>query len=254
VIKVLKIIGHVVLVVGLTAISQLGGLAWLLARLVPKYKFPAFLGVYALLSVAAIFIAPMTGRVPLSCLPVGELQVHSPFYCALNRHYVAPELKVTLEDAARQVRARHPDTVTQVLDAGFPFLNGFPLLPHLSHEDGRKADIAFYYADENGDYLAGKTRSPMGYFAFEEGETVCPQAFPTLRWDLAFLQGAWPNYRLEKERMVTLLSTLTDDDRVGKIFLEPYIVTELGLQNDKLRFQGCRAARHDDHIHVQLND
>jgi hypothetical protein len=32
---------------------------------------------------------------------------------------------------------KFPGTVTIALDANFPFVNGFPLLPHLSHADGK---------------------------------------------------------------------------------------------------------------------
>ena len=36
------------------------------------------------------------------------------------------------------------------------------------------------------------------------------------------------------------------------LLLEPHLKTRLKLEKyDKIRFQGCRAARHDDHIHVQ---
>jgi hypothetical protein len=39
---------------------------------------------------------------------------------------------------------------------------------------------------------------------------------------------------------------------VAKIFVEPPLAAQLGLSDPKIRFQGCRAARHDDHIHIQL--
>jgi len=55
-----------------------------------------------------------------------------------------------------------------VLDANFPFFDGFPILPHLSHNDGNKIDIAFYYGDPSiGQYLRGKAKSPIGYWGFE---------------------------------------------------------------------------------------
>ena len=38
----------------------------------------------------------------------------------------------------------------------------------------------------------------------------------------------------------------------GKVFIEPHLADRLGATGEKIRFQGCRAARHDDHIHVQL--
>ena len=59
-----------------------------------------------------------------------------------------------------------------MLDGNFPFITGFPLLPHLSHDDGEKVDLAFYYADDTG-YLRGATRAPIGYFAFEDGTSNC---------------------------------------------------------------------------------
>ncbi len=37
-----------------------------------------------------------------------------------------------------------------------------------------------------------------------------------------------------------------------KVLLEPHLVRRLGLSSPLLRFQGCRAARHDDHLHLQI--
>lgn len=71
-------------------------------------------------------------------------------YCALNRHYAAPKLVETLGDLARDLATAHPGTLTLVLDAGSPFIDGFPLLPHLSHDDGAKAAIALRYRDARG--------------------------------------------------------------------------------------------------------
>ena len=39
---------------------------------------------------------------------------------------------------------------------------------------------------------------------------------------------------------------------IGKVFVEPHIPASLGISSDVIRFQGCLAARHDDHIHIQL--
>ena len=173
------------------------------------------------------------------------------FYCALNRNYVVPEMADLLRDTAVAVDAAYPGTVTQVLDANFPFLTGFPLLPHLSHNDGRKADLAFYYSGAKG-YEPGATRSPIGYFAFEQGPSDCPAGWPTLRWDLNALQMFWRVLEVDTGRTRYLLQTLAADSRAGKIFLEPHLHDRLGVHSSKLRFQGCRAARHDDHIHLQL--
>ena len=77
----------------------------------------------------------------------------------------------------------------------------------------------------------------------------------TLRWDLNWLQGLFPDWRIEPQRMREALRWLSNEGRsrgIGKIFIEPHIPAGLGISNDAIRFQGCRAARHDDHIHIQL--
>lgn len=241
---------HIILVVVLTVLTQLGGLAWLVA-LGFRRRFFSFVLIYAGLSLSAVFVAPMFGRVALPCTAAGALQMQSLMYCALNRQYVTPEMADVLDDLAADMAQSHAGTVTQVLDANFPFFTGFPLLPHLSHDDGHKVDIAFYYRDDTG-YLAGQTRSPIGYFAFEQGPTSCPKRWPTLRWDMGWLQGLWPRMRPDPARMRAALGWLSSEPRIGKVFIEPHLKVRFGQMSPKIRFQGCRAARHDDHIHIQL--
>jgi len=248
--KWLGLLGHGLAVAFLTVTTQLGGLAWLLALLF-KRRLMAFLLAYAALSVSAVYVAPLFGRVALSCFADGPLQVQSWLYCATNRTYVTPDLKAVLEAAATDIERRYPGTVTLALDGSFPILNGFPLLPHLSHDDGEKVDLAFYYDGIDG-YIPGAVRSPIGYFAFEEGPSDCPSVWPTLRWDLASLQPLWRDLRLDEGRTRDLVEVLAADPRVGKILIEPHLKQSLGLTSPKIRFQGCRAARHDDHLHLQL--
>ncbi|MEJ1993028.1 MAG: hypothetical protein P8X50_15425 [Maritimibacter sp.] len=246
----IRILLHLVIVLCLTVLTQIGGLAWLISR-TARRPFPVFVVAYAAMTFVTVWIAPSFGRVPLSCFGDGSLKVQSWMYCALNRNYVSPDLKEVLLQTADEMNRRFPETDTLVLDANFPFVTGFPLLPHLSHDDGEKADLAFYYQDETG-YLRGATRSPIGYFAFENGPSDGPRSWPTLRWDLAALQPFWRDLDLETGRISAVLQILSDDDRIGKIFIEPHLVETLGVRHSKVRFQGCRAARHDDHIHLQL--
>lgn len=246
----IKTLIHIIIITLLTIITQIGGLAWLIAMRF-KYRSLIFIAVYTTLSISALWIAPIFGREPLPCISDGAIQMQSKMYCALNRQYVTPELKEVLIDYATKMKGKFPDTNTLVLDANFPFLSSFPLLPHLSHSDGRKADLAFYYSAENK-YLTGATRSPIGYFAFEGGPSDCPSNTISLRWNMTWLQDLWPNYQLDTSRMTAALQLLSDDDRIGKIFIEPHLKDRFGAQSDKIRFQGCRAARHDDHIHIQL--
>jgi hypothetical protein len=245
-----RFIANSIIVLFLTVLTQIGGIAWLLA-LFFRQKIVVFLIAYAAMTAAAVWIAPSYGRVALNCFDTGPLRVQSWMYCGLNRHYVSPELKEVLIDTAEEMDRQYPGTNTLVLDANFPFLNGFPLLPHLSHDDGEKADLAYFYRDETG-YLSGATRSPIGYFAFEPGPTECTPRWPTLRWDFDVLQPFWRDYTLDGERTAAVMRILSNDERVGKIFIEPHLVQSLQVAHPSVRFQGCRAARHDDHIHFQL--
>jgi hypothetical protein len=270
----IRICVHGALFLGLTVLTQIGGLAYLLtlltAHLVQKdrtrrrWVYPAaFLGFYAALSFLATAVAPLFGRTPLSCFPsdIEKLAMQSPVYCALNRHYVAPELEAVLFDLASHVDSAYPGTVTLALDANFPFIDGFPLLPHLSHDDGRNVDLAFYYRTTEGDYQPGRTRSPIGYWAFETpppgSHLPCSDRDDrlTLRWDLAWFRPFLNDYALDRERTRAAIDWLTTSGRdlgVYKIFIEPHLVQTLGLEGAAVRFQGCRAARHDDHVHVWM--
>ena len=245
-----RVLLHSLLITLLTLLTQVGGLAWLASCLF-KRKLIACIVIYTALTAGAHIAAPQFGRVPLTCGGDGPLRMQSWIYCVLNRHYVTPEMASVATDLARQMDRQFPGTVTLALDANFPFLDGFPLLPHLSHDDGRKLDLAFWYRDE-GAYLPGQTRSPIGYFAFEPGPTDCPDRWLTLRWDMEWLQLSWPAWKPDELRMRAAMSWLFQDGRVRKMFLEPHLARSLSVHHRKLRFQGCRAARHDDHIHIQL--
>jgi hypothetical protein len=39
--------------------------------------------------------------------------------------------------------------------------------------------------------------------------------------------------------------------RFARIFVDP-LAKSVGVMNPQVGFQGCRAARHDDHVHVPL--
>lgn len=246
---------HGLVILGLTLLTQLGGIAWAMALAYRKGRlafFAAFVLGYGLLLGAAQMAAPYFGRVPLPCF--GDvLRVQSPLYCVMMRNFVTPDVRAVAVEAAQAVAAEFPGTVTLALDGNFPFFNGIPLLPHLSHDDGDKLDFAFYYTSPEGVYLPGETASPIGYFAFEPtGKETCPPAFPTLRWDMGWFQPFNRALPLDSARTQRLVRVLLDDPRVSKVFLEPSLAARLVVSGDKLRFQGCRAARHDDHIHMQL--
>jgi len=256
----------------LTALTQVGGLAYLLYRLLrSKFRWPVrrravlmaglFLACYGAVWAAAFLAAPVFGREPLPCFKRdgATLAMASPVYCVLNRHYVRPKTRLAAEALADTLARRFPGTITLAFDGAFPFFDGFAMLPHLSHDDGRKLDLAFWYAGLDGAYLCGRTRSPIGYWAFEQpsrGGGACPEgAWPTLRWNLSWLQPLFPDRPLEPKRTRAALQWLKQEGpRYGvvRVFAEPHLARRLGVSGGVLRFQGCRAARHDDHIHLSV--
>ncbi|MCB9947245.1 MAG: hypothetical protein H6842_05370 [Rhodospirillaceae bacterium] len=220
---------------------------------------------YGVLSLAVVPpLARLGGRVPLQCFAgdAAPYQAVSPLFCAANRHYVAPEVRMMVEALAQGLAARYPGTVVQYLDAGLPFVDGFPLVPHLSHDDGGKIDLAYFYQDGDGAYVPGLHRWPIGYWAFEQplpgARLPCAgmAAGFTLRWDMGWLQPLLPAHPVDTPRMVAMLAWLLNQGTaagVRTVLLEPHLADRWQVGGAALRFQGCRAARHDDHVHVSVN-
>ena len=254
---------HLSVALLLTILTQLGGVAYLIAILIARSSFArimAFLCLFVWAGIGASFIAPSLGRVPLACNASADPLLHarSRLYCVMNRHYVSVDLLTYATQLAATVNAVHPGTSTLTLDAGFPFLDGMPLLPHLSHDDGQKLDIAFYYTDASGVYQPGLTPSPIGYWGFEDPAPDAPDPCGdttglSLRWDMGWLQGFMRDLPLDETRTRTALRWIAENPPTGgKVFVEPHLAERLGISAPHIRFQGCRAARHDDHIHIEI--
>jgi hypothetical protein len=268
-------IWRVVAFILLTAVTQVGGIAmlisWLALKRLGQFSHgwrrraeivAAFLASYIVLTAFIVPpLASLSGRVALDCGFGAESSyaAASTLYCALNRNYVEPRVKVVVERLSQHMQSTHPGTVTLYLDGNFPFFDGFPLLPHLSHSDGRKLDLAFYYTDAAGQYVPGVTKSPVGYWAFEEpadGKGACAGRSGILRWNVPWFRPFLADMKLDEERTRTAINWLaTNGGGVGveKMYLEPHLAARLGVGSPLIRFQGCKAARHDDHVHFQVS-
>ncbi|MDQ0466365.1 hypothetical protein QO010_004158 [Caulobacter ginsengisoli] len=196
---------------------------------------------------------PAKGLVALPCAGSGALAPANTGYCRLQRNYVAAKGLAVLQDATTAMQAKFPGARVLYLEASWP-LGKRPMPPHLSHGDGREVDLAFYYVDRAGKPLAKPPRS-WGYEAFEpprrEAERACAggRRGKNDRPDPP-RDRAW---RLDEARTAALVKVLAADPRVRRIFIEPHLKTRLGLTTyGKVRFAGCQAARHDDHIHVDF--
>jgi hypothetical protein len=256
-------IRHSLAFVLLTITTQVGGVAWLCALFARRFgRFSlVFLVLYIGFSIGARHAAPLVGRVALPCLDAGPAQIAvlNPLYCVLNRNYVTPDMNDHADQLAAHMHQAFPGTRTRALDANFPFFEGFPLLPHLSHDDGRKLDLAYYYTDEMGEYQTAKARWFLGYWAFEQPRPGDPepcgdQPGVTLRWNMAWLQDYVRDWPIDEIRTTEALRWLSRNPAGPntKILIEPHLAKRLGAAGSNVRFQGCRAARHDDHIHIQF--
>jgi hypothetical protein len=264
--KIVALLGGAVV---LTVLTQVGGIVLLAVALLAKARRWSF-GVATLVfllaygATTALIVPPAAkalGRERLPCLadhdqPYGAI---SPVLCALNRTYARPRAKAVVSALAYRMALEFPGTTTRYLDAGFPFLDGFPLLPHLSHRDGLKIDLAYFYREADGRVVADGAASPIGYWAYEgpravEARPCAGLHGPTLRWDFAGLQSRVTR-RADPERMTAMLAWLTTSGRelgLRKILIEPHLKQRWAPGADMVRFQGCRAARHDDHLHLEI--
>jgi len=222
-----------------------------------------FLVIFSVLySISSLLIVPPVakhfGRVPMPWQ--GDVRPLNIATCLLNRHYVKPALREAVLASASAVRKKYPGTVTNYLDGCFPFYNGFPLMPHLSHNDGRKLDIAFFYTDVNG-VKSDDSPSWIGYGVYEgprEHEENYPlQCKAKGYWQYGILEQVASQrnknrYKFDAQRTAYLVNVLSKQSAIHKIFIEPHLKTRLALSSPKIRYHGCQAVRHDDHIHVQL--
>lgn len=261
----MKIILHLFLIFLLTILTQIGGIVYLLALIVAaqvkskwRFKqFSLFLGFYTIATFLIVpLLAPLGGREPVS----HNYNITATNYLTvlLNRNYVRPALNQVLVTTAKSLE---PTGVQlRYLDANFPFFNGFPLLPHLSHSDGKKIDLSLVYETKDHE-LTTLQKSRSGYGAF-----VGPKSHEVDQIKKCISGGYWqydfPKYltlgQINPELIFSELGTkllvkqLLKQQAVRKIFIEPHLKNRLGLSSNRVRYHGCRAVRHDDHIHVQL--
>ncbi len=196
------------------------------------------------------------GLVTLPCDGSTPLEPVKDYHCRRERHFVTPPVRGALIAAARTMRDRYPGETLRFMDASGP-TGRKPFEPHLSHGDGRQIDLALYYTDVAGRPLHRfpDTRRYGGYYPAEPpgpGEQI---ACPGGRKGRAEKPDPPANrpWRLDEARTQLLIETLVADPRVRRVLLEPHLERRLGLWgNPKVRFAGCQAARHDDHLHVDF--
>jgi hypothetical protein len=206
-------------------------------------------------------LAKYFGRIQLPLTQNNNVRPLNFLTFLFNRNYVTPGLKNALFEVAGEMNRKYPGTIINYLDANFPFINGFSLLPHLSHNDGRKLDISFCYTDNKTGMQTNECPSFIGYGICEEPTKKEQQMAAICKakgyWQYDLLRSITPqtnkaNFLFDADRTKQLIQLFASKNSVEKIFVEPHLKIRMKLNNDKIRFQGCHAVRHDDHMHIQV--
>ncbi|MEL6559750.1 MAG: hypothetical protein AAFQ94_16290 [Bacteroidota bacterium] len=256
---------HLLMTGFLTVLTQVGGIIYLISIVLFR-KFSLLKKTLAgiLLYLICVFLivpffAKFGNREPLPL--TGKIAPYTVFTCLQNRHYVSTKTKTTLESVSKKFSLQYPESRIFYLDANFPFFDGFPLFPHLSHSDGKKLDLAFYYKNDN--VPVNKSASFIGYGFYEGpiGKEINYAAICRRKgfWQYGFIGKLIPMrnqelYSVDETRTRRLIQLLNNASGTDKIFLEPHLQTRWKLHAlRKIRFHGCHAVRHDDHIHWQIH-
>lgn len=258
---------HIFAVILLTLLSQVGGIIWILVFVTlqiikPKMafflKFLCFVGFY--LSCVFFVIPPLAaqwGKVPLPQSSKGNLIPHSAFYYIFNRNYVTPKTKEVLLRTAQKVNDTNLDLKLVYLDSSFPFSKEMPLPPHISHSSGKKVDLTFAYT-KNGK-LVNHGSSFTGYGNFEapkKGEydqpAKCIREGHHLYDYSKFAGFAKKDVTFDESNTKLIIEALLGNQETRRIIVETHIKQRLGITNERVRYAGCWAVRHDDHIHFQI--
>ena len=278
--RFLRIFLFVIFFIILTILTQVGGLVWLAGFGIVRMGFfkksshklqriGFQVGWYLVFTLLIIpCFARLFGRVPMPLGFNGPLQPRTLLTVLCNRHYVRPQLRTIVSEHAYRLAEVHDGLHINYLDANFPFSlklpfgsfrKGFPLLPHLSHNDGRKLDIAFVYRDAATGELSDKTPSAIGYGISEEplpGEYDRPKACRGSA-SYSFIHDHWPqgakaDHRFDPVITRQLISGFARDQRIEKILLEPHLTQRLSLDQGRVKPVQCGSVRHDDHVHIQI--
>jgi len=262
----MKFIIHIVLFALLTITTQIGGVVYLLSILTTRtmkvknrtYRFLTF-AIFYLISTYIITpkIAPLFGREKITNNEFLQNQFLLTTLC--NRNYVKPRLNKSLQIIGKQLQKKYSNIRLVYLDANFPFIDKFPLLPHLSHSDGKKVDVSFIYKKEGK--LTNKKPATSGYGFFEHPKENEYNQIKKCK-DKGYWQYDFPKYltfgsfnsdlEFSLNATRTLVRLILQHPSTQKVFIEPHLKKRMNLINSKIRYHGCGAVRHDDHIHFQI--
>lgn len=258
---------HLIMIILLTAISQVGGLIWFVVFfgfLIIRFKTPflvkltTFAGVYLM---SVLFLVPnlaeQFGRKQLPSDKNGNLIPHNNIYVLLNRNYVTPRLHDELIKVSNKVNSLNPELKMVYMDGSFPFIDGWSIPPHFRHDDGTKIDLTFAYTKNGKQVNHGASFTGYGnYVPHLQGEynqTKECLSNGNIQYDFS-KYAAFTKYDQEFDAANTalIINSLLAIPKARRIFIEPNLKKRMRIYDDRVKFAGCWTVRHDDHLHFQL--
>ena len=278
--KFIKIIVHIFAVLILTVLTQIGGIiyliflplnAWIQCKIVKNnwiktITIVSFLAFYSIICLLCVpLLAKINGReqLPIFASKETPLKARNLWFVLCNRTYVKSKLKTVVIESAQALAKQYADVELVYLDSGFPFFDGCPLPPHLSHDDGKKIDITFIYKRLDTNKYANTTPSPIGYGICEEPKpneydrpAECARkgfSYYSFMKNHIISQQSKAKFEFDERATAFMIQTFIANPSVRKILIEPHLKTRLGFEKEpKIGLHACFAVRHDDHIHVQI--
>ena len=262
----LRFVLHLLVIAFLTILTQIRGILYLLSVMFIKrkrYQYRAkrialFVVLYLIATLLVVpQLAPIFGREKIKESDL--VLAHNIFTKLTNRNYVKPSMNLAIGNIAGNLEKKHDGIKLVYLDANFPFIDRFPLLPHRSHDDGKKVDVSLIYEDHKGITNMKPTVSGYGYYAppepgeYDQIKACLDKGYKQYDYSKYLTLGTIrKNLKFSETATRDLILEIAERPEIHKIFIEPHLKTRLGLESDKIRFHGCQAVRHDDHVHFQL--
>jgi murein endopeptidase len=159
--------------------------------------------------------------------------------------WALPALLSVLDRASRIVARKYPGSI---LDLGeLSRRDGGPISSHLSHQNGRDADVGFYQADLDGQSV----RSPRFVRFDRHGES---RDDPTVRFDekrnWAFVRAVLEDPHFEV-RQIFIFAPLRA--RLLAYAAKVHAPRELRMKAARAMMQPVNALPHDDHFHIRIS-
>ena len=253
----------------LTLLTQTGGVILIVAYLMWKLlkwdlailRIGSFVAMYLVINLLLVpSLAGYFGRRPLPVVH-DHLRPQNWFTVLANRNYVSDELYQVVMDAAADYHATFPDRKLVYLDAAFPLGEKLPLPPHRAHSRGTAIDLAFAYTDADTGEPRRRAPNFLAYGRYEDPQGNEPNWPRDCRASGSWWYGlpqvfalrAFDNVEVDRDATRKQLQQFSRHPKVKRIFLEPHLKQRWHLMaENKIRFHGCKAMRHDDHYHVEI--